>query len=110
MPVIQSDDTYIELVSFETEDAAMQRLLVNALAKQVDGWIKHIPGFISASFHVSNDGKRVFNYAQWQSRAAWEIFAADARRALIRDAVKAIDARHISGQGYAVAQIIAAGS
>ena len=35
MPVIQSDDTYIELVSFETEDAAMQRLLVNALAKQV---------------------------------------------------------------------------
>jgi quinol monooxygenase YgiN len=34
--------------------------------------IRHAPGFISASVHVSDDGKRVINYAQWRSKADYE--------------------------------------
>ena len=36
---------------------------------------KHQPGFVSASFHKSLDGTRVFNYAQWRTIAEYEAFA-----------------------------------
>lgn len=108
MPAISTDDTYIELVTFAVENTEMQRALIDALTRQVEEWIKRTPGFISASFHASHDGKKVFNYAQWQSRAAWEIFAADERRSHIRQAVKDVNARHISGEGYSVFHIVEA--
>jgi quinol monooxygenase YgiN len=36
---------------------------------------KHQSGFVSASFHKSLDGVRVFNYAQWRTQAEYEAFA-----------------------------------
>lgn len=106
MPIISTDDANVELVTFEVEDAGGQRCLLDALTEQVNGWVRTIPGFVSASFHLSHDGKKLFNYAQWQSRAAWETFGADARREHIRAAVNAAGALHTGGQGYRVAQIV----
>jgi quinol monooxygenase YgiN len=34
--------------------------------------MKRQPGFLSATIHKSLDGTTVVNYAQWQSRAAFE--------------------------------------
>lgn len=34
--------------------------------------MEHQPGFISANFHKSYDGKRIVNYAQWRSRDDFE--------------------------------------
>ncbi|MGI8589071.1 MAG: antibiotic biosynthesis monooxygenase family protein, partial [Chloroflexia bacterium] len=34
--------------------------------------INKLPGYISANIHKSLDGTRVVNYAQWQSREAFE--------------------------------------
>lgn len=31
--------------------------------------MKRMPGFISANLHLSQDGKRIVNYAQWRSAA-----------------------------------------
>ena len=31
-----------------------------------------MPGFVSANLHVSLDGKRVVNYAQWRSKDEFE--------------------------------------
>ena len=106
MPAIRTDETYVELVTFETDDADGQQRLLDALSAQVNDWVRRIPGFISANFHVSNDGRKLFNYAQWESRDAWELFGADDRRVRIREAVKAAGARHTRGQGYQVACVI----
>ncbi len=108
MPTITADDTYVELIIFDVDDANGQLLLLDGLIAQVNGWVMNIPGFVSSSFHFSHDGKKLFNYAQWRSRAAWENFGSDKRRDLIRDAVKVAGARHLSGQGYAVACVVEA--
>ena len=34
--------------------------------------MKHIPGFVSANIHRSLDGKKIVNYAQWESMDAFE--------------------------------------
>jgi len=36
--------------------------------------VRYLPGFISASLHRSIDGTRVINYAQWESKEAWQAF------------------------------------
>jgi quinol monooxygenase YgiN len=35
------------------------------------------PGFVSANFHVNDDGSRVINYAQWRSKADFEAMTKD---------------------------------
>jgi heme-degrading monooxygenase HmoA len=34
--------------------------------------MQFVPGFISANIHLSTDGTRVVNYAQWQSIEAYQ--------------------------------------
>lgn len=34
--------------------------------------MRYLPGFISANIHRSLDGSKVINYAQWESRDAFE--------------------------------------
>lgn len=47
--------------------------VVEAWIGMTESTMQHQPGFISASVHASDDGLRVVNYAQWESR---EHFAA----------------------------------
>ena len=51
--------------------------LVNLLTTATEKTVKHVPGFVSANLHVSLDGKRVVNYAQWQSKAQFEAAVQD---------------------------------
>lgn len=46
-----------------------QHELMNYLQQMTDEVVVHCPGFISANFHLSKDGTRVINYAQWRSLA-----------------------------------------
>ena len=39
--------------------------------------MQHQPGFVSANIHVSTDGTRVVNYAQWESAEAFQAMLAD---------------------------------
>ena len=39
--------------------------------------MQFVPGFISANIHVSTDGTRVVNYAQWQSSEAYQAMFED---------------------------------
>ena len=34
--------------------------------------MKTLPGFVSANIHLSLDGKKVVNYAQWRSQADFD--------------------------------------
>src|SRR6476661_4636676 len=49
-----------------------QQELLDMLADVTDKVMRDVPGFISANFHKSLDGKRVVNYAQWQTKADFE--------------------------------------
>jgi imidazolonepropionase-like amidohydrolase len=39
--------------------------------------MRHVPGFVSANIHVSTDGTRVVNYAQWETAGAYQAMLAD---------------------------------
>ncbi|WP_424183619.1 antibiotic biosynthesis monooxygenase family protein [Actinokineospora sp. G85] len=48
--------------------------LLNAATEQV---MRHVPGFISANIHLSDDGTRVVNYAQWESAETYRAMLTD---------------------------------
>lgn len=63
----------IILVTFETETAEVQKTFVNTLIKTVENRsVSHHPGSIASHFHLSTDGKRVLNYAEFTSEHAHE--------------------------------------
>jgi heme-degrading monooxygenase HmoA len=49
-----------------------QQELVDLLVEATDQVMRKLPGFVSANIHKSLDGVRVTNYAQWESKEAWE--------------------------------------
>lgn len=51
---------------------ANQPEMVQRTTAELDRAIKNSPGLISATFHRSLDGTRMFNYGQWESQAAFE--------------------------------------
>ena len=61
MPEIKVDDTFTELVMFDLDGADARDVLLKGILQQAEDWIRHLPGFISASFHVSQDGRHLFN-------------------------------------------------
>ena len=46
--------------------------LLAVLSTATEQTMRHMPGFISANFHVSDDRRHVANYAQWRSKADFE--------------------------------------
>lgn len=42
--------------------------LLSVLTEATEQVMRHIPGFVSANLHLSDDRRHVINYAQWASR------------------------------------------
>ena len=61
--------SFTQLIEFEIEPR-QQPALVTALSQQTEHLAQHSQGFLSASVQASEDGRRVLNYLQWQSREA----------------------------------------
>ncbi|MEV0323712.1 antibiotic biosynthesis monooxygenase [Streptomyces sp. NPDC050658] len=59
--------------AFETEGPQAQR----ALSDAVIALLERIrpAGLLGAHWHLSKDGRKVLNYAEWQDMAAWQRFA-----------------------------------
>ncbi|MCB1219126.1 MAG: antibiotic biosynthesis monooxygenase [Planctomycetales bacterium] len=59
---------YVTVISnFQVNPGDQDRLL-NHLVDAFSRVISKQPGFIAANFHKSQDGTKVVNYAQWESR------------------------------------------
>src|SRR5262249_60409449 len=41
---------------------------------RTESFIRHLPGFVSASWHRNRDGTRVAEYIQWRSRDHFQAF------------------------------------
>ncbi|GHH03502.1 antibiotic biosynthesis monooxygenase [Streptomyces lanatus] len=57
-------------IEFEGPDSDRQRAWVDAVVEALGADFTPHPGGISAHFHLSTDGTRVLNYAEWESAQA----------------------------------------
>jgi len=57
----------VTLINVFTVDPSRQIELVDSLDRASAEIFVAVPGFVSANLHVSLDGSRVVNYAQWAS-------------------------------------------
>ncbi len=55
------------MINTLTVKPGKQAELLAYLRKMTEEDVVFCPGFISANFHISADGTRVINYAQWRS-------------------------------------------
>lgn len=71
MPTIEPHQLFTVMVEWDI-DPANQRAFASDIADTVRQHFPGRPGFVSATFHVGHGGRRVVNYAQWQSREHWQ--------------------------------------
>lgn len=69
MQAPEKNRSFTQLIEFEIEPH-QQPALVSALSLQTERLAQRYSGFLSASIQASDDGRRVLNYLQWQSREA----------------------------------------
>jgi len=72
MSTIQQGRSVVTFINVFTVQPEKQRELVNLLTDAANQTMRHLPGFVSANIHLSLDGKKVVNYAQWASMAEFE--------------------------------------
>jgi quinol monooxygenase YgiN len=72
MSTIEARRPLLTLINVFTVDPGRQQELVDLLTEATEHTMKHLPGFVSANIHRSLDGNKVVNYAQWQSKSAFE--------------------------------------
>ena len=72
MTVITAHADYATLINVFTVEPERARQLAELLTQATEEVMQHIDGFISANIHLSADGSRVVNYAQWRSAEAFQ--------------------------------------
>lgn len=78
----RSVPTAFVVASFDTDGPGPQQGIVDSICDALErAPASQYPGMISANFHLSADGSRVLNYAEWTSDAAHISFLEGATRA-----------------------------
>jgi quinol monooxygenase YgiN len=72
MTVITEHADHATLINVFTVEPERARQLTDLLTAATEDVMQHIDGFISANIHLSTDGTRVVNYAQWRSAEAFQ--------------------------------------
>jgi quinol monooxygenase YgiN len=70
MSTITAHADHATLINVFTVQPERARELADLLTAATEEVMQHIDGFISANIHLSTDGTRVVNYAQWRSAEA----------------------------------------
>jgi len=68
MTRIATENDLVTLINVFTVAPEHQRRLLDLLVGATETGIRTLPGFVSANLHISLDGTRVANYAQWRTR------------------------------------------
>ncbi|WP_199442832.1 antibiotic biosynthesis monooxygenase [Umezawaea beigongshangensis] len=101
---------FVALVTITVNDPAAHAPLLDLLSREVEQWVRHRPGFVSANYHVSLDGSRIVNYAQWASEEDYrESFRDNPGAGSLRSAITAVEGvEGLEMVGYTLARSIAA--
>ena len=73
MPTLAINNEAITVIIIFSVDPSRQPQLLDTIVEFLS-IVKQQSGFVSASLHKSLDGKKVANYAQWQSQQDYEAF------------------------------------
>lgn len=114
---MSADTGFYSIIEHAVDGPETQRALVDAFAEIQERWVRFYPGYVSARFHVSTDGTRVYNIVHWASDADYRNFVAtsdtDGRMAAIRAAMDAlpgkVEARVSANPTYTVVREIGPG-
>ena len=68
MSTITAHADHATLINVFTVQPERARELADLLTAATEDVMQHVDGFISANIHLSTDGTRVVNYAQWRER------------------------------------------
>ena len=71
---ISPNRAIVTLINVFTVEPGNQEKLIQLLKEGTETLMSKQPGYISASFHTSKDGRRVINYAQWKNPKDIEAF------------------------------------
>jgi heme-degrading monooxygenase HmoA len=74
---IERHGPHTTLINVFTVEPAKADELAELLEAASDNVMRHVPGFVSANIHLSTDGTRVVNYAQWETAEAYQAMLAD---------------------------------
>ena len=77
MTTIREHSDYATLINVFTVAPDKAADLAALLAAATEDVMAHQPGFRSANIHLSSDGTRVLNYAQWDSAESYQSMLAD---------------------------------
>jgi len=108
MPTIDQDRFFTAMVEWEVAPEH-QQALIDGIADEIQRHFQKYPGFISASFHASEDGRRVVNYGQWRSKADWSSARGpgdDESTAVIAEVVKRCGAKSVKVDTFRVTRVI----
>jgi heme-degrading monooxygenase HmoA len=64
---INADARVVTIINVFETTPEKQDELIRVLEQATLDVMRHLPGFVSANIHKSIDGKRVANYAQWET-------------------------------------------
>ncbi len=78
MATITAHSDCATLINVFTVKPERARELADLLTAATEEVMQHVDGFISANIHLSDDGTRVVNYAQWRDTAAFQTMLQDA--------------------------------
>ncbi len=107
MTMISPEQNVATLINVFTVAPEDQERLIELLDRATDEVMRHLPGFVSANLHKSLDGTRVVNYAQWESRAAFEAMLANPEAQ--RHMAAAMSFAQVEPHLYEVARVIERG-
>ncbi|MFC7446622.1 antibiotic biosynthesis monooxygenase family protein [Rhodococcus daqingensis] len=71
---MSTDTSFYSIIDYTVDGPRTQTELVDAFAELQDRWVSFYPGYVSARFHVSTDGSRVYNIVHWASEADYRNF------------------------------------
>jgi quinol monooxygenase YgiN len=71
---IRENAGVVTLINVFTVEPGDQEKLLQMLKESTETVFSKLPGYVSASFHKSRDGRRIVNYGQWRSPQDIEAF------------------------------------
>jgi quinol monooxygenase YgiN len=71
---IRQNAEVVTLINVFVVEPGNQDKVMQILKEGTENWFSKQPGYVSASFHKSNDGRRIVNYGQWRSPKDIEAF------------------------------------
>jgi len=67
MTTLNTDSGVVTLINTFTVAPDQAEHLLGVLSQATEQTMRRMPGFLSATFHLSDDRRHVANYAQWRS-------------------------------------------